>query len=71
MYQDLRTLKSFYCLAVVISKRSTMETTTRADLECEFPPKMEEDLTHLRRKRLTTETGLVCLEDYPYTVSVR
>ncbi|CAB3244941.1 unnamed protein product [Arctia plantaginis] len=32
---------------------------------------MEEDLTHLRRKRLTTETGLVCLEDYPYTVSVR
>ncbi|KOB70435.1 putative alcohol dehydrogenase, partial [Operophtera brumata] len=32
---------------------------------------MEEDLTHVRRKRLTTETGLVCLEDYPYTVSVR
>ncbi|KAI5641220.1 trypsin domain-containing protein [Phthorimaea operculella] len=32
---------------------------------------MEEDLTHIRRKRLTTETGLVCLEDYPYTVSIR
>ncbi|KAM3958186.1 hypodermin-A [Aphomia sociella] len=32
---------------------------------------MEEDLTHVRKKRLTTETGLVCLEDYPYTVSVR
>ncbi|XP_037873968.2 trypsin-7 [Bombyx mori] len=32
---------------------------------------MEEDLSHVRRKRLTTETGLVCLEDYPYTVSVR
>ncbi|CAH0696170.1 unnamed protein product [Spodoptera exigua] len=46
-------------------------TTKRTELECEFPPKMEEDLTHVRRKRLTTETGLVCLEDYPYTVSVR
>ncbi|XP_072948292.1 trypsin-7-like isoform X2 [Epargyreus clarus] len=46
-------------------------TTAHTDLECEFPPKMEEDLTHVRRKRLTTETGLVCLEDYPYTVSVR
>ncbi|CAH2252055.1 trypsin delta-like isoform X2 [Pararge aegeria] len=32
---------------------------------------MEEDLTHVRRKRLTTESGLVCLEDYPYTVSIR
>ncbi|CAK1543353.1 unnamed protein product [Leptosia nina] len=32
---------------------------------------MEEDLTHVRRKRLTTELGLVCLEDYPYTVSIR
>ncbi|CAG4951800.1 unnamed protein product [Parnassius apollo] len=32
---------------------------------------MEEDLTHIRRKRLTTENGLVCLEDYPYTVSIR
>lgn len=32
---------------------------------------MEEDFTQVRRKRLTTETGLVCLEDYPYTVSVR
>ncbi|XP_045505281.1 vitellin-degrading protease-like isoform X2 [Colias croceus] len=40
-------------------------------MECEFPPKMEEDLTHVRRKRLTTEMGLVCLEDYPYTVSIR
>ncbi|XP_068625332.1 trypsin-7-like [Battus philenor] len=47
------------------------DTTIKADLECEFPPKMEEDLTHVRRKRLTTETGLVCLEDYPYTVSIR
>ncbi|XP_045540333.1 trypsin 3A1 [Papilio machaon] len=46
-------------------------STIKADLECEFPPKMEEDLTHVRRKRLTTETGLVCLEDYPYTVSIR
>ncbi|XP_013138213.1 PREDICTED: trypsin 3A1-like [Papilio polytes] len=46
-------------------------STLKADLECEFPPKMEEDLTHVRRKRLTTETGLVCLEDYPYTVSIR
>ncbi|XP_034826569.1 trypsin delta-like [Maniola hyperantus] len=46
-------------------------TTKNTDLECEFPPKMEEDLTHVRRKRLTTESGLVCLEDYPYTVSVR
>ncbi|XP_026727551.1 hypodermin-B-like isoform X1 [Trichoplusia ni] len=46
-------------------------TTSKSELECEFPPKMEEDLTHVRRKRLTTETGLVCLEDYPYTVSVR
>ncbi|KAJ2940929.1 hypothetical protein O0L34_g10190 [Tuta absoluta] len=46
-------------------------TTQRSELECEFPPKMEEDLTHIRRKRLTTETGLVCLEDYPYTVSIR
>ncbi|XP_049880360.1 trypsin-7-like [Pectinophora gossypiella] len=51
--------------------RSTSATTSRADLECEFPPKMEEDLTHIRRKRLTTETGLVCLEDYPFTVSIR
>ncbi|CAH0717979.1 unnamed protein product, partial [Brenthis ino] len=32
---------------------------------------MEEDLTHIRRKRLTTASGLVCLEDYPYTVSIR
>ncbi|XP_028178568.1 trypsin-7-like [Ostrinia furnacalis] len=32
---------------------------------------MEEDLTHVRRKRLTTKNGLVCLEDYPYTVSIR
>ncbi|XP_059061362.1 hypodermin-A-like [Achroia grisella] len=46
-------------------------TTSKTDLECEFPPKKEEDLTHVRRKRLTTETGLVCLEDYPYTVSIR
>jgi hypothetical protein len=46
-------------------------TTPRAELECEFPPKMEEDLTHVRRKRLTTKSGLVCLEDYPYTVSIR
>ncbi|XP_052748064.1 trypsin-7-like [Galleria mellonella] len=46
-------------------------TTSKADLECEFPPKTEDDLTHVRRKRLTTETGLVCLEDYPYTVSIR
>ncbi|XP_026318262.1 trypsin-7-like [Hyposmocoma kahamanoa] len=45
--------------------------TTKSELECEFPPKLEEDLTHVRRKRLTTETGLVCLEDYPYTVSIR
>lgn len=50
----------------------TAATTRRtAELECEFPPKMEEDLTHVRRKRLTTKNGLVCLEDYPYTVSVR
>lgn len=40
-------------------------------LECEFPPKIEEDLTHIRRKRLTAEDGLVCLEDYPYSVSIR
>ncbi|XP_063833848.1 hypodermin-B-like [Ostrinia nubilalis] len=46
-------------------------TTFRTELECEFPPKMEEDLTHVRRKRLTTKNGLVCLEDYPYTVSIR
>ncbi|KAL4717532.1 hypothetical protein ACJJTC_000681 [Scirpophaga incertulas] len=46
-------------------------TTSRAELECEFPPKREEDLTHIRRKRLTTQNGLVCLEDYPYTVSIR
>ncbi|XP_022818520.1 hypodermin-A-like [Spodoptera litura] len=50
---------------------SAKMTTKKTELECEFPPKMEEDLTHVRRKRLTTETGLVCLEDYPYTVSVR
>ncbi|XP_045455970.1 mite allergen Der p 3-like [Melitaea cinxia] len=43
----------------------------KSELECEFPPKLEEDLTHVRRKRLTTESGLVCLEDYPYTVSIR
>ncbi|CAG9792856.1 unnamed protein product [Diatraea saccharalis] len=48
-----------------------IETTARNDLECEFPPRMEEDLTHIRRKRLTTKNGLVCLEDYPYTVSIR
>ncbi|KAJ0171603.1 hypothetical protein K1T71_013153 [Dendrolimus kikuchii] len=46
-------------------------TTIKSELDCEFPPKLEEDLTHVRRKRLTTETGLVCLEDYPYTVSIR
>ncbi|XP_045505279.1 vitellin-degrading protease-like isoform X1 [Colias croceus] len=46
-------------------------TTSKTEMECEFPPKMEEDLTHVRRKRLTTEMGLVCLEDYPYTVSIR
>ncbi|CAH2097894.1 unnamed protein product [Euphydryas editha] len=43
----------------------------KSELECEFPPRLEEDLTHVRRKRLTTESGLVCLEDYPYTVSIR
>ncbi|RVE52120.1 hypothetical protein evm_003193 [Chilo suppressalis] len=46
-------------------------TTSRNELECEFPPRMEEDLTHIRKKRLTTRNGLVCLEDYPYTVSIR
>ncbi|CAG9570616.1 unnamed protein product [Danaus chrysippus] len=46
-------------------------TTAKSELECEFPPKQEEDFTHIRRKRLTTESGLVCLEDYPYTVSIR
>ncbi|CAH2057451.1 unnamed protein product, partial [Iphiclides podalirius] len=51
--------------------RGETATTVKSDLECEFPPKREEDFTHLRRKRLTTETGLVCLEDYPYTVSIR
>ncbi|XP_046973645.1 trypsin 3A1-like [Vanessa cardui] len=45
--------------------------TVKAELECEFPPKVEKDYTHVRRKRLTTDTGLVCLEDYPYTVSIR
>ncbi|XP_047540332.1 hypodermin-A-like [Vanessa atalanta] len=49
-----------------------MESTTmKAELECEFPPRIEKDFTHIRRKRLTTDTGLVCLEDYPYTVSIR
>ncbi|XP_050356202.1 trypsin-7-like isoform X2 [Nymphalis io] len=43
----------------------------KTELECEFPPRVEEDFTHIRRKRLTTDTGLVCLEDYPYTVSIR
>nr|XP_026494447.1 trypsin 3A1-like [Vanessa tameamea] len=43
----------------------------KAELECEFPPRIEKDFTHIRRKRLTTDTGLVCLEDYPYTVSIR
>ncbi|CAG9131574.1 unnamed protein product [Plutella xylostella] len=55
----------------ILSGISGAATTSKTDLECEFPPKLEEDLTHIRRKRLTTETGLVCLEDYPYTVSVR
>ncbi|XP_063369845.1 hypodermin-A-like [Cydia amplana] len=53
------------CECTIITRVQTPEQ------ECEFPPKFEEDLTHLRRKRLTTENGLVCLEDYPYTVSVR
>lgn len=48
-----------------------LATTAKSQLECEFPPKQEEDFTHIRRKRLTTESGLVCLEDYPYTVSIR
>ncbi|XP_030024397.2 trypsin-7 isoform X1 [Manduca sexta] len=67
-------MKCFLVLFVVNFSHRFVEsasTTTKAELECEFPPKMEEDLTHIRRKRLTTETGLVCLEDYPYTVSVR
>lgn len=58
---------------VIFTDSATIQplTAAKAELECEFPPKNEEDLTHVRRKRLTTETGLVCLEDYPYTVSVR
>ncbi|KAI8432932.1 hypothetical protein MSG28_013835 [Choristoneura fumiferana] len=62
-----------FLVLVYFSYSSIVEcaTTAKAELECEFPPKMEEDLTHMRRKRLTTEGGLVCLEDYPYTVSVR
>ncbi|XP_021191490.1 trypsin-7 isoform X2 [Helicoverpa armigera] len=67
-------LTSFLVLSFNYNRNLFVEsasTTVKAELECEFPPKMEEDLTHVRRKRLTTETGLVCLEDYPYTVSVR
>lgn len=56
-------IRTFYCFTAI--------TTAKTELECEFPPKMEEDLTHVRRKRLTTRHGLVCLEDYPYTVSIR
>ncbi|VVC89652.1 unnamed protein product [Leptidea sinapis] len=58
------------CLFFIINSTGGF-TTKKAELECEFPPKLEEDLTHARRKRLTTETGLVCIEDYPYTASVR
>ncbi|XP_023934329.2 trypsin 3A1-like [Bicyclus anynana] len=58
---------NYFCLTNVLCASATQ----KAELECEFPPKMEEDLTHVRRKRLTTESGLVCLEDYPYTVSIR
>ncbi|XP_038218594.1 transmembrane protease serine 11D-like [Zerene cesonia] len=54
-----------------VDLKAISSTTSRTEMECEFPPKMEEDLTHVRRKRLTTEMGLVCLEDYPYTVSIR
>ncbi|CAK1591422.1 unnamed protein product [Parnassius mnemosyne] len=66
-------LITFLVILINVSFRLHVETaaTGKADLECEFPPKMEEDLTHIRSKRLTTETGLVCLEDYPYTVSIR
>ncbi|XP_026494447.2 trypsin 3A1-like [Vanessa tameamea] len=56
-----------YCLSYVFGESTTM----KAELECEFPPRIEKDFTHIRRKRLTTDTGLVCLEDYPYTVSIR
>ncbi|KAJ8709970.1 hypothetical protein PYW07_009336 [Mythimna separata] len=63
--------KTFVVVFSVILFVKSDPTTRRTELECEFPPKTEEDLSHVRRKRLTTETGLVCLEDYPYTVSVR
>ncbi|XP_061723872.1 hypodermin-A-like isoform X1 [Cydia pomonella] len=71
-----RFLNYFVGLMVIISygdiECGTILTKVQpSEQECEFPPKFEEDLTHLRRKRLTTENGLVCLEDYPYTVSVR
>ncbi|XP_045524788.1 vitellin-degrading protease-like [Pieris brassicae] len=63
----------FLAFSLIFLKDWTIcaSTTAKSELECEFPPKMEEDLTHVRRKRLTTEMGLVCLEDYPYTVSIR
>ncbi|XP_075985750.1 trypsin-7-like isoform X2 [Anticarsia gemmatalis] len=71
MYINLLIVLFILVFISIVGVESGVVTTAKVELECEFPPKMEEDLTHVRKRRLTTETGLVCLEDYPYTVSIR